>query len=99
MIFCQSNSELIEQIGLPSLVIEDYDAFIYLLMHGALWPNAPVEFDVDKLDKEKRWLYLLLLDRYFEAGLINPGLSLAQEDLNQLEIDYSKQFDWRKTHE
>lgn len=81
-IFCQNNSELIEQIGLPSLVIENYRAFIYFLMHGTLWLHAPIEFDIDELDKEKKQLYLLFVNRYLEAGLMDPGLSMPREELD-----------------
>ncbi len=34
--FCRDNFKLMEKIGLPSFIIEDYDTFIYFLMHGAL---------------------------------------------------------------
>ncbi len=74
--FCCDNQSLIDQVGLPSFIIDDYNAFVYLLMHGETWAGAPVDFDVSTLQGERRAAFLLLLDKYFEAGLQNPGLCL-----------------------
>jgi hypothetical protein len=37
--FCLNNSTLIDQVGLPSFVVEDYNAFMYVLMHGETWSD------------------------------------------------------------
>lgn len=34
--FCKANGDLIQQIGLPGLVYEDENSFVYFLMHGSL---------------------------------------------------------------
>jgi hypothetical protein len=95
--FCRDNFHLIEQIGLPSLVVEDYDAFIYFLMHGGTWPHAPISFGLENLTQEQRQAYLLLLDRYFDAGFAYPGLmGLTQAERSEVERKHPKQFSQRQ---
>ncbi len=83
--FCQNNSTLIGQIGLPSILVEDHDSFIYFLMHGALPPDTSTGFNLEDFDYEKRKMYLRLLSKYFEAGFSDPGLlGLTLSELDKL---------------
>lgn len=92
--FCRNNQSLIDQVGLPLFIVDDYDAFIYFLMHGELWPDVPLNFDVSALHGARRAAYLLLLDKYFEAGLQNPGLLLPLLEQEALARKYPEQFTW-----
>ena len=91
--FQRDNSKLIDEIGIPSFVIEDYNHFIYFLMHGETWPNAPFWFGIYNLSVEKRKLYLLMLEKYFEAGCDYPGLmGLTKAEEEELEKKHPKPF-------
>jgi hypothetical protein len=90
--FCLNNSTLIDQVGLPSFVVEDYNAFMYVLMHGETWSDAPITFEVSALQGERRAAYLLLLEKYFEAGLQNPGLWLLEAERAALAQKYPEQL-------
>lgn len=83
--FCRNNFNLVEATGLPLSLVEDYDAFNYFLMHGALWNGSPVQITLDGFTQEQRQAYLLLVKKYFQAGFSNPGLcGLTQYELDSL---------------
>jgi hypothetical protein len=95
--FCQANWQLIENIGLPIATIETLDGFCDLLMHGYLESyNDPTEFRLWKLKPENLKLFSVLVDRYFEAGFDNPGMSPAEvggrEEYLRLVRKYPDQF-------
>ena len=95
--FCQANWQLIERIGLPIATIETLDRFYDLLMHGYLESyNDPTEFRLWKLKPENLKLFSVLVDRYFEAGFHNPGMSPAEvggrEEYLRLARKYPDQF-------
>lgn len=95
--FKQDNPALIEAIGLPSFVIEDYQHFVYFLMHGVTSPHAALCFTLEDLSKENRELYLILLDLYFEAGLADADLGgLTNAEQKELEQKHPRQFTTRR---
>lgn len=79
--FCQTNWELIERTDIPLTTIETLDRFYDLLMHGYLdHHDDPLKFSLHRLqrsDPERFELFKELVDRYFEAGFSNPGMTPA----------------------
>ena len=91
--FLHDNRDLMHEIGLPSFVIEDYNHFIYFLMHGDTWPHAPFWFGIQSFSQEKRQMYLLMLHRYLEAGCEYPGLGgLTADEQAELEQTHEAAF-------
>ncbi len=70
--FCAANFELIREIGLPGLVYEDHSHFIYVLMHGGLWPHAAIHFDVRDFDPSRYALWKALGENYLATGFPDP---------------------------
>jgi len=93
--FCVENQELIANIDLPSPVVETQERFEDALMHGYLDHHEDnTNFSVDKLDSAKLEKLRELVDRYFEAGYLDPGLMvLGHEERLRLAKKYPDQFD------
>jgi hypothetical protein len=90
-----NNRKLIEELEIPFFIMDDYHNFLYFLMHGSLWPGAPINFNIDDFDSRKRELWREFVDKYFEVGFDDPGLGcLPGEDQQGLAKKYPKQFSW-----
>jgi hypothetical protein len=76
--FYQANRELMEVAGLPWTAVDTWDRFAYFLMHSIIdYPDDPAHFKLDDLDFEKRKQFRVLIERYFEAGFLDPGMHPA----------------------
>jgi hypothetical protein len=76
--FYAAQKDLIEAIGLTGPTVATWDRFADLLMHGIIdHHDDPTHFNIDELRPEQLKLFRVLVDRYFEAGLPNPGLDNA----------------------
>ena len=93
--FCVDNRDLIAIVDLPSQVVETQERFEDFLMHGYLdHHNDPTKFSVNKLDSAKLEKLKELVDRYFEAGYLDPGLMvLGHKERLRLAKKYPDQFD------
>ena len=93
--FCVDNRDLIAVVDLPSQVVETQERFEDFLIHGYLdHHNDPTKFSVDKLNSAKLEKLRELVDRYFEAGYLDPGLmALGHEERLRLAKKYPDQFD------
>jgi hypothetical protein len=73
--FYQANRELIEQTGVPRPIVETWDLFTDLLMHGYIdHHDDPTHFTIKELTPDQLELLRQLVDKYFEAGFPSPGL-------------------------
>ena len=91
--FTRDNSALLERIGVPTFVSENWQEWNYFLMHGQTSPGAPISFFIEDFDESKRALYLELLNLFFDAGFQNPGLmGLTESELRQLKVKFSQAF-------
>ena len=94
--FCRDNAALIEKVGLPSFVVEDYNTFLYFLIHNSTFPHPLMEYSVERRSGEQRKIYLLLLEKYFEAGCLDPGVFLTEAERREFEQKYPRQFPMRE---
>jgi hypothetical protein len=93
-VFCTTNRELIERIGLPTPTIETQERFEDLLMHGYIDHHSDwSRFRVDQLDEGKYELFKRLVEQYFAAGYDDPGvMAVEPKERERLAIKYPKRF-------
>jgi hypothetical protein len=93
--FCEANWDLIERTDLPTPVIETEERFAGFLMHGYIDHHDDwSDFSISKMDAGQYKVFLVLVDKYFEAGYFDPGLlAVSHEERIRLARKYPQQFD------
>ena len=81
--FCQNHGPLIEQTGIPLLVFEEYETFLYFIMHGSTYPMPQTQFNLSEMSAEQRDAHLHLLRLYLGAGFPNPNLGGLTEEVRR----------------
>jgi hypothetical protein len=59
--------------GIPLLVVEDSEVFIYFLDHDTTFPHTVVQFSLSEMTSEQKKAYSLLLKKLHEAGFATFG--------------------------
>ncbi|MBX7221390.1 MAG: hypothetical protein K1Y36_15680 [Blastocatellia bacterium] len=73
--FCLVQKELLDELGLPFVVLESEAHFADFLMHGYLdHHDDPSQFTVDALADSQRRLLARLIEAYLAADFGNPGI-------------------------
>lgn len=110
--FYQANRELIDRTGVPGPIVETYDLFEDLLMHGYIdHHDDPTHFTIKDLTPGELESLRQLVDKYVEAGFpsagIDPLITGGTEGWVALVKKYPDQFhpravkfayEWEESH-
>lgn len=65
-------------MGFPAWLVEEKQRFDHWLMHG-VHPDDHSRFSSDDLSDGARMQLLALLEAYFRAGFVDPGLGILRD--------------------